>query len=354
MGNIAANKKESLEKQNKKKSAKLKVGIIGYGYWGPNVARNFYLSDHCKLAAIADQSKTAQDAVYKFYKDVEVYSSDEEILTSKDIDVVAIVTPVSTHYELAKKALLNGKHVFIEKPMTQTSAQAEELIAIAKKRNLKIMVDYTFLFTGAVKKIKESIDSGKLGKLYYYDSTRVNLGIFQHDTNVIWDLAPHDLSILDYVCKEKPVAISATGIDHFNGFCDVAYITLYFKSDFIAHFTVNWLAPVKVRTTLIGGEKKMIVWNDVVPDEKIKIYDRGVDVRNRKGLYKMLQSYRWGDMVAPNIENNEALRSEVKYFVDCILNNQKPFNDGESGLRIVKMLEASNESIKNDGKKIKL
>jgi len=256
---------------------------------------------------------------------------------------------VWTHYELAKAALENGKHVFVEKPFTSNTAQAEELIELAAKKNLKIMVDNTFLFTGAVKKIRELLEEGALGKLYYYDSTRVNLGLFQHDINVIWDLAPHDLSIMDYLIKETPEAIVATGQTHLNGFEDVAFMTLYFPDKVIAHINVNWLSPVKVRTTLIGGEKKMLVWNDLEADEKIKIYDRGVQITNRQGLYDLLVNYRSGDMWAPQLEQVEALRQELAYFVDCISNDQTPMNDGNAGLRVVKMLEAANESLRHRG-----
>ena len=250
---------------------------------------------------------------------------------------------------MAKSALENGKHVFVEKPFTSNTAQAEELIELAAKKNLKIMVDHTFLFTGAVKKIRELVDEGALGKLYYYDSTRVNLGLFQHDINVIWDLAPHDLSIMDYLIKETPEAVVATGQTHLNGFEDVAFMTLYFPDKVIAHINVNWLSPVKVRTTLIGGEKKRLVWNDLEADEKIKIYDRGVQITNRQGLYDLLVNYRSGDMWAPQLEQVEALRQELAHFVDCISNDQPPMNDGNAGLRVVKMLEAANESLRHRG-----
>ncbi len=235
----------------------------------------------------------------------------------------------------------------MEKPFTSTSAQAEELINIAARKHLKIMVDHTFLFTGAVRKIKQFLQEGTLGKLYYYDSTRVNLGLFQHDVNVIWDLAPHDLSIMDYLIGESPEEIVATGQTHLNGFEDVAFITLYFPNKVIAHLNVNWLSPVKVRTTLIGGEKKMLVWNDLEADEKIKIYDKGVQVTNQEGLYNLLVNYRSGDMWAPRLEQVEALRLELDYFVDCIIKDQAPFNDGAAGLRVVKMLETATQSLRS-------
>jgi predicted dehydrogenase len=272
-----------------------------------------------------------------------------DVFLSAEIDVVAVVTPVWTHYELARAALGNGKHVFVEKPFTSNAAQAEELINLAQKKNLKIMVDHTFLFTGAVKKIRQLLEEGTLGKLYYYDATRVNLGLFQHDINVLWDLAPHDLSIMDYLIKASPEAIVATGQKHLNGHEDVAYMTLYFPEKVIAHINVNWLSPVKVRTTLIGGEKRMLVWNDLEADEKVKVYDRGVDITSREGVYELLVNYRSGDMWAPQLEQAEALRQELSYFVDCISNGQEPINNGCAGLRVVKMLEAASESLNKRG-----
>jgi predicted dehydrogenase len=280
---------------------------------------------------------------------METTSDYRDIINSRSIDAVAVITPVSTHFDLARQALENGKHVFVEKPFTATSAQAEELIELADKKGLTIMVDHTFLFTGAVRKIKQLIEDDALGTLYYYDSVRVNLGLFQHDVSVVWDLAPHDLAIMDYVIKENPSAIVATGESHFNGMEDIAYITVYLPNNIIAHFSVNWLSPVKVRTTLLGGEKKMLVWNDLDADEKIKIYDKGVNIENREGVYNLLVSYRSGDMWAPRVEQQEALKLEAEYFVDCILNKKVPFNDGRAGLRVVKLLEASDESLKKKG-----
>jgi predicted dehydrogenase len=272
-----------------------------------------------------------------------------ELIKATDIDAIAVVSPVWTHYELTKAALENGKHVFVEKPFTSNTAQAEELINLAAKKNLKIMVDHTFLFTGAVRKISQMIEEGSLGKLYYYDSTRVNLGLFQHDINVLWDLAPHDLSIMDHVLKGSPEAVVATGQGHLNGHEDVAYMTVYFPEQVIAHINVNWLSPVKVRTTLIGGEKRMLVWNDLEADEKLKVYDKGVKITSREGVYDLLVSYRSGDMWAPQLEQVEALRQELTYFVDCISTGQEPFNNGCAGLRVVKMLEAASESMSKRG-----
>jgi predicted dehydrogenase len=270
-------------------------------------------------------------------------------MTSPEIDAIAVITPVWTHYELAKSALENGKHVFVEKPFTSNVEQGEELIELAQRKNLRIMVDHTFLFTGAVKKISQLLDEGALGKLYYYDSTRVNLGLFQHDINVLWDLAPHDLSIMDHIIKGSPEAVVATGQKHLNSHEDVAYMTLYFPDKVIAHINVNWLSPVKVRTTLIGGEKRMLVWNDLEADEKIKVYDRGVNITNREGVYELLVSYRSGDMWSPQLEQAEALRHELNYFVECIASNKDPFNDGCAGLRVVRMLEAATESLSKRG-----
>jgi predicted dehydrogenase len=332
----------------------LRIGIIGYGYWGPNILRNFSSIEGTKVVSVCDIDRHLLARAQKAYPSMRATCDCRELISAPDIDAVAIITPVSTHHELAKCALQEGKHVFVEKPFTSTSAQAEELIELAARKNLKIMVDHTFLFTGAVRKMKELIGNGILGRLYYYDSMRVNLGQFQHDVNVIWDLAPHDLSIMDYLIEERPNALIATGQSHFNGLEDIAYITVYFPNNIIAHFNVNWLSPVKMRTTLLGGEKKMLVWNDLDADEKIKIYDKGVDIQNREGLYNLLVSYRSGDMWAPKVDQHEALRLEAEYFRDCVLNDETPFNDGKAGLRVVRMLEAAHKSLKNKGEMVSL
>ena len=334
--------------------ALIKFGVIGYGYWGPNVVRNLDRLDETKVVAVCDKSAAARRKVAKAYPGVLVTDDSAVLMSSPEIDAIAVVTPVWTHYALAKAALENGKHVFVEKPFTSNAGQAQELIELAARKNLKIMVDHTFLFTGAVQKIKQLLQDGALGKLYYYDSTRVNLGLFQHDVNVVWDLAPHDLSIIDHLIQKTPEAISATGQTHLNGHEDVAFITLYFPDKVIAHINVNWLSPVKVRTTLIGGEKKMLVWNDLEADEKIKIYDKGVNITTREGLYNLLVHYRSGDMWAPQIEQIEALNKELAYFVDCIMTDKTPFNDGNAGLRVVKMLEAASTSLKLRGELVYL
>lgn len=328
----------------------IRFGVLGYGYWGPNIVRNLQTLEEAEVVAICDKSPAALRRAKQMYPGVRLTSDCDELVRSTDIDAIAVITPVWTHFKFAKSALCNGKHVFVEKPFTATAEEAEQLIELAESRGLKIMVDHTFLFTGAVRKIRQMIDEDTLGKLFYYDSTRVNLGLFQHDVNVIWDLAPHDLSIVDYLIGRPPEAIVATGEAHLNGLVDVAFITAYFPDNVIAHINVNWLSPVKVRTTLIGGEKKMLMWNDLEADEKIKIYDKGVQIGNsREGLYDLLVSYRSGDMWAPKIEQLEALRVELGYFVECIQNNSTPFNDGAAGLRVVKMLEAAEESLRHKG-----
>ena len=259
--------------------------------------------------AVCDRSPAALKRAGRAYPGVELTTDPATVLRSPDIDAVAVVTPVWTHFELAKAALENGKHVFVEKPFTSTSAQAEELIELAARKNLQIMVDHTFLFSGAVRKIRQLVDDGTLGPLYYFDSTRVNLGLFQHDVSVVWDLAPHDLSMMDYMIGVQPEAVVATGANHLNGLADMAFITVYFPGNIVAHVNVNWLSPVKVRTTLIGGRDKMLVWNDLEPDEKIRVYDKGVKITSGQGVYDLLVSYRSGDVWAPKVDATEALKT---------------------------------------------
>src|SRR5215469_11577664 len=332
----------------------VRFGVIGYGYWGPNIVRNLDQLEETQVLAVCDKSAASRRKVQKAYPHIRVSGDPAELIAAKDIDAIAVITPVWTHYELAKTALESGKHVFIEKPFTSSSAQAEELIDLAAQKKLTIMVDHTFLFTGAVRKIRELTESGALGDLYYYDSLRVNLGLFQHDVSVIWDLAPHDLSIMDHIIRAEPEAIVATGEKHLNGVEDVAFMTVYFPRNVIAHINVNWLSPVKIRTTLIGGQKKMVVWNDLVADEKVRVYDKGVQITSGDGIRDLLVSYRSGDMWAPQLEQVEALQAEMGYFADCIMNNKVPFNDGHAGLRVVRMLEAAGESIRRKGELIRL
>ena len=331
-------------------AAAVRFGVVGYGYWGPNIVRNLTALEQCDLVSVCDTNAKALQRAQKAYPAVQVTTDFTEIVNATDIDAVAIVTPVWTHFELAKAALESGKHVFVEKPFTSTSAQAEQLIALAAQKNRQIMVDHTFLFSGAVRKIQELVDNGTLGPLYYFDSTRVNLGLFQHDVSVVWDLAPHDLSIMDYLLGSEPEAVVATGGNHLNGLADMAFITVYFPGNLTAHINVNWLSPVKVRTTLIGGRDKMLVWNDLEPDEKIKVYDKGVDITTGEGVYDALVSYRSGDVWAPKVDATEALRLELGYFADCIRDGKTPSNDGEAGLRVVRLLEAADESLKNRGR----
>lgn len=332
----------------------INVAVIGYGYWGPRVARNFYASEFTKLHTICDARPDALRKAASEFPGIETTTELKDVMTSTVIDAVAIVTPVWTHFEFAKQALENGKHVWVEKPFTMSSDQAKDLIELAEKKKLTIMVDHTFLFTGAVRKMSELVESDALGKLYYYDSTRVNLGLFQHDVNVVWDLAPHDLSIMDHLIKKDPEAVVATGQKHLNDHEDMAYITIFYPDTLIAHVSVNWLSPVKVRTTLLGGEKKMLVWNDLEADEKIRIYDKGVDITNKAGVYDLLVSYRSGDMWAPRVDQTEALRAEVNYFAECITKGIKPINDGVAGYRVVRLLEAASESLKERGRIVKL
>ncbi len=274
-------------------SSALRIGVIGYGYWGPNIVRNLHGLDGCQVVTVCDKSPDALRRAQRSYPGVRLTTDFTEVLQSPDIDAIAVITPVWTHFALAKAALENGKHVFVEKPFTSTSQQAEELIELAERKNLKIMVDHTFLFGGAVKKIREVVDKGTLGPLYYFDSTRVNLGLFQHDVSVIWDLAPHDLSIMDHIITDRPEAVVATGGSHLNGHADMAFITVYYPGNIIGHVNVNWLSPVKMRTTMIGGRDKMLVWNDLEADEKIKVYDKGVKITNGKD----------GGMIGPSVED---------------------------------------------------
>ena len=337
----------------------IKIGVVGYGYWGPNIVRNFMEIEGAQVKSVSDLNPKRQQLVKMRYPTIETMDEPEAMFADTEIDAVAIVTPVCTHFDLAMRALQAGKHVLLEKPFTQTVAQGEQLLAEAQTRNLLVMVDHTFVYTSAIRKIKSIIDSGELGDIYYYDSVRVNLGLFQHDVNVIWDLAVHDLSILEYIFPAKPVAVSATGMAHVPGSPeDVAYLTLFYDKQMISHIHVNWLSPVKVRRTLVGGSQKMVVFDDLEPSEKIKIYDKGINLsRTPEGIdqvYKLLIDYRSGDMWAPRIEGSEALRVEARHFVDCIVNGTQPIASGESGLRVVRILEAATESMRKQGQPVRL
>ncbi len=335
----------------------INTGVIGYGYWGPNIVRNFVANPDLNVVKVSDMAADRLALLKRTHPNVQAEQDANEILNDPTIDLVAVITSTSTHFKLAKQALLNGKHVFVEKPFTATVEEAEELIRIAEEKNLVIMVDHTFLFTGAVQKMKQLVDSGELGNLYYYDSVRVNLGLFQYDANVIWDLAPHDLSIMNYLNKGmKPVSVNAVGSDHIGkGFEDVAYLTVKGENNFIGHFHVNWLSPVKVRKTLVAGDKKMLVWDDLEADEKIKIYNKRVEeVKEKSEFYKLQVKYHTGDILVPVVEMTEALRLETEHLVDCIKNGTTPINGGKEGLEVVRILEASDKSLKQGGKEIEL
>jgi predicted dehydrogenase len=333
----------------------MRISLIGYGYWGPNLARNLAEVESVELRWCADQRADRRALAKKRYPFVNVTERAEEAIDDPSVEAVVIATPVSTHYELARRALERGKHVLVEKPMTRSVAQGEALLELADKKGLVLMVDHTFIYTGAVRKIKEMIDVGELGDLYYLDSDRVNLGLFQHDSDVVWDLAPHDLSILIYVVREPPLAVSATAADHTgSGFADVAYVTVHFANNFIAHFHVNWLSPVKIRQMLIGGSRRMLVYNDMEPSEKVRVYDRGIRVTTDEGIYKTLVDYRTGDMWAPKLENREALAAECEHFLECVRFKKLPWSHGGAGLQVVRLLEAAEKSIATGGARVPL
>ena len=334
----------------------INIGVVGYGYWGPNLVRNFSELDSARMHSVADLSQAALDKVSKRYPTVRTTTDYQDLLADPEIDAIAIATPVSTHFSIAMQALKAGKHVWLEKPMTETSLQARALIDEAEKRNLTLHVDHTFIYTAPVQKMRSLVKSGELGKTLYYDSTRVNLGLFQRDVNVIADLAVHDFSILDYVFGEHPRAVSASGINHYPGTPEnLAFITLFYDSGFIAHVNVSWLAPVKVRTILIGGSQKMITFDELQPSEKLKIYDKGVSFTDDpKQIHEMRVGYRTGDMWAPKLDNQEALKVEGEHFVDCIVNNKPTFSDGEFGCRMVELIEAATSSMRGRGETVHL
>ena len=334
----------------------IRIGVIGYGYWGPNLVRNFMAAPGSAVTRVCDLRTERLSTLGKLYPGLKTCSDSSALINDPQIDAVVIATPVTSHFELAMAALKAGKHVLVEKPLAARADQACKLVDEAAARNLVLLVDHTFVYTDAVRKIRELISSGKLGEIYYYDAVRVNLGLFQHDVSVIWDLAIHDLSIIDHVLPSKPVAVSATGISHVPGQPEnVAYITLFFASAQIAHVHVNWLTPVKVRHTLIGGSEKMILYDDLEPSEKLKVYDKGINVTHEpEDVYKMLVSYRLGDMWAPQLNNTEALQTEANHFIDCIEHNQQPETDGPAGLRMVKLIEAAETSLRDRGRLIEL
>ncbi|MXN46304.1 gfo/Idh/MocA family oxidoreductase [Shinella kummerowiae] len=335
------------------------VGVVGYGYWGPNLVRNLADIVDARLVSVCDLMTERLAPVKARYPTVDITSDFDEMLHDPRIDAIAIATPVSTHFRLAMMALMAGKHVFVEKPMAATTEEARRMVEEAARRGLVLAVDHTFVHTGAVRKMRE-IAERDLGEIYYYDSVRVNLGLFQHDVSVVWDLAVHDLSIMDYVLDEKPVAVSATGMSHVPGEPEnIAYLTLFYESKLIAHVHVNWLAPVKVRRTLIGGSNKMIVYDDLEPSEKVKVYDKGITLngnpqKNGEKVYQMLVGYRTGDMHAPQLDISEALGRELREFLHCVETGAQPTADGNAGLRVVRILEAATQSLAQRGRVIEL
>jgi predicted dehydrogenase len=334
----------------------LKVGVIGYGYWGPNLVRNFSEAPGSSAVVVSDTRPDRLTLAKTRYPSIETTDDYEALIHNPQVDAVAIATPVSSHHKLMMAALKAGKHVFVEKPMAASVVECEQALEEAARRSLLLHVDHTFVYTGAVRKIHEMVSGGEIGEPYYYDSVRVNLGLFQHDVNVIWDLAVHDISIMDYIFTHKPVAVSTTGISHVKGEPEnIAYVTLFFDNDFIAHIHVNWLAPVKVRRTLIGGSQKMIVYDDLEPSEKIKVYDKGITLKpGPEDVYQMLIGYRTGDMWAPQLDMSEALRVETSHFAECVAAGKPSLTSGEAGLRVVQVLEAATRSMQGRGAVVEL
>ena len=331
----------------------MNIGIIGYGYWGPNLVRNFSLVNNCKVKMVSDFRQDRLVIVSKTYPGIKVSTDPDDILLSKEIDAVVIATPVFTHFSLAKKALENGKHVLLEKPMTSTIKKAEELMNLAKQKGLLLMVDHTFLYTGAVMKMKQLINEKTIGEIQYFDSSRINLGLFQIDVNVLWDLAPHDISILLHLINKIPYSVNATGVSHTkNGIENVAYLTINYSENFIAHFSCSWTSPVKLRTMLIGGDKKMLVFNDLEPSEKIRIYDTGYNYKTDEEKNRLMVDYRTGDVYIPKLESKEALFGMASDFINSIINKTEPLSNAQLGLDVIQILEASQQSIKNKGKEI--
>jgi predicted dehydrogenase len=332
------------------------VGVIGYGYWGPNLVRNFFETPGCRVVSVSDLSSDRLGRARARYPTIDTVADYRSLIHDPRIDLVAISTPVSTHYEIAMQALRAGKHVLLEKPMTADIDQAQRLVEEAQRRKVILAVDHTFVYTGAVRKMRDLVTSGDLGDIYYYDSVRVNLGLFQHDVNVVWDLAVHDLSIMDYVLPMQPVAVSATGLGHVPGEPEnLGYVTFHFDTAVMGHVHVNWLAPVKVRRTSIAGSRKMVVYDDLEPSEKIKVYDKGITVlAGREAIDQLRIGYRTGDMWAPRLATTEALRTEVDHFIACIEGTAEPLTGGAAGLQVVELLEATTSSIRQNGRPIDL
>ncbi|MFA5012854.1 MAG: Gfo/Idh/MocA family oxidoreductase [Ignavibacteria bacterium] len=332
----------------------MNVGVIGTGYWGPNIIRNFLSNCNVKKVYSSDLDINRLQKMKLRFPEIEIIKDSIDLIKLIDIDIIAISTPVDSHYMLAKSALEAGKHIWVEKPFMSDSKEAEEIIELSTRKNLKVFVDHTFIYTGSVMKMKEIIDSGDLGNIYYFDSVRINLGLFQSDVNVIWDLAPHDLSIMKYVLPKKVVAVSANGIANYYKQENIAHISVYFENNCFAHFHVNWTSPVKIRKMIAGGDKKMLVFDDMENFEKIKIYDSGVNMNNKQNIYDALVQYRIGDMYSPKVNQTEALSLGVSEFIKSIQDNRDPLTNAYDGLEVVRILEAANKSIKNRGKLITL
>jgi predicted dehydrogenase len=335
----------------------LRVGVIGCGYWGPNIIRNLCENPRTRVVAIADLREERLQAIARHSYGARLTTRTDQVLGDLSVEAVAITTPVSTHYELATTALEAGKHVLVAKPLATSSVEADALLDLAQRTGRVLMVDHTFIYTGAVRKMRELIDEGVLGDLYYFDSVRINLGLFQHDVNVIWDLAAHDFSILTHLLDIEPTAIAAHGACHSgNGLVDVAYVTIHYPDNFIAHCHLNWLSPVKVRQTLLGGSERMLVWDDLAADEKVKVYDRGIRLADESDetYYKARVDYRIGDAWIPQVERREALATEIDHFVDCIHDGGSPISDAEAGRKVVRLLEATSASLEAGGRLIDL
>jgi predicted dehydrogenase len=328
------------------------VGVVGYGYWGPNLVRNFAEAAETQIIGVSDLRPHRLALAQNRYPSIQITEDYQQLLANPRVDAVAISTPVSTHFPLAMQALQAGKHVLVEKPLATSSAEAEGLIAEADRRRLVLMVDHSFVYTSAVRKIAEIIRSGTVGDLLYYDSIRINLGLFQHDVDVIWDLAVHDFAIMQHLLPGRPTAVTATGMSHVSGRMEnIAYITAFYENNLIAHINVNWLSPVKVRRTIIGGSKQMVIYDDMESSEKVKVYDSGITVTNSpEDVYKLLINYRNGDMHSPRTDTTEALAVEVSHFAECITKGTRPITDGQAGLDVIRLLEAASLSMKDRGR----
>ncbi|WP_439882570.1 Gfo/Idh/MocA family protein [Pontibacter sp. MBLB2868] len=331
----------------------INIGIIGYGYWGPNLVRNFFAAKDCCVKLVADARTERLQQLGIAFPCISGVRDADNIIYNSDIDAVVIATPVSTHFALARKAIAEGKHVLLEKPMASSVEEAEMLINLAEQKGVLLMVDHTFLYTGAVQKMKQLVEEHELGNIKYLDSTRINLGLFQSDINVLWDLAPHDISILNYIVDERPYSVNATGITHTNNSIEnIAYLTINYPSGFIAHFNCSWTSPVKVRMMLIGGDQKMILYNDLEPTEKVKVYDTGYSYSNDEEKKQVLVDYRTGDIHVPKLTTTEALLGMANDFIACVQKKKQPVSSCQLGLDVVRILEASSKSIKHNGREV--